>query len=282
MQWTVLPDTAFMDHSIHHFNPIAKTTVRTDPDAIWVGLNSDTALIPDAAIVFKDLPDPCWSVEDFSDSGCILPINNARDPDWYREDEQWAAWTPTAFLLPQRPWYDQLETAVPVEERLGGWSMAEHQRQVCNTDLIQTQSCVRFIVEFDERFPRRGKVPAFYPPDHLTKVYPTKKMVQISAAKAKRSILHALAFLSWWTMVMVNWEMNLTDSVVNIVTSLLSTVKGKRGILCDLESDWSVINIPLYIQNNIPFFYLWTFEARVDQRFSRLNPALNLTYWAVR
>ena len=271
-----------MDHSIHHLNPIATTTVRTDPDAIWVGLNLDTALIPDAAIVFKDLPDPCWSVEDFSDSGRILPIDNARDPDWYREDEQWAAWTPTAFLLPQRPWYDQLETAVPVEERSGGWSMAEHQRQVCNTDLIQTQSCVRFIVEFDERFPRRAKVPAFYPPDRLTKVYPTKKMVQISAAKAKRSILHALAFLSWWTTVMVNWETNLTDNVVNIVTSLLSTVKGKRGVLCDLERDWSVINIPLYIQNNIPFFYLWTFEARVDQRFSRLNPALNLTYWAVR
>ena len=131
-----------MDLSIHHLNPIATATVRTNPDAIWVGLNSDTALIPEAALVFRDLPDPCWSVEDFSDSGRILPIDNARDPDWYREDEQWAAWTPTSFLLKQRPWYDQLETAVPVEERLGGWSMAEQQRQMCGTDLTQTQSCI--------------------------------------------------------------------------------------------------------------------------------------------
>ena len=271
-----------MDLAIHHLNPLATATVRTDPDAIWVGLNSDTALIPDAALVFKDLPDPCWGIEDFSSSGRILPIDNARDPDWYREDEQWAAWTPTSFLLKQRPWYDQLESAVPVEERLDGWSMAEQQRQICTTDLTRAQSCVRYIVEFDDRFPRRAKVPAFYPAERLAKVYPTEKMVQVSAAKAKRSILHALAFLSWWTTVIVSWEANLSDGAVNIITSLLSTVKGKRGVICDLERDWSVINIPLYIQNNIPFFYLWNFEAKVDKRFSRLNPALNLTYWAIR
>ena len=282
MQWTVLPDTALMDLSIHHLNPLATATIRTDPDAIWVGLNSDTNLIPDAALVFKDLPDPCWSIEDFSSSGRILPFDNARDPDWYREDKQWAAWTPTSFLLNQRPWYDKLETAVPVEERLDGWSMVEQQCQVCVTDLTRAQSCVRYIVEFDDRFPRRAKVPAFYPVDCLTKVYPTEKMVQISAAKAKRSVLHALAFLSWWTTVIVNWETNLMDGAVSIITSLLSTVKGKRGVICDLEWDWPVINIPLYIQNNIPFFYLWNFEAKVDKRFSRLNPALNLTYWAIR
>lgn len=82
----------------------------------------------------------------------------------------------------------------------------------------------------------------------------------------------------WWTTVIVSWEANLTDGAVSIITSLLSTVKGKRGVICDLERDWSVSNIPLYIQNNIPFFYLWNFDARVDGCFSRLNPALNLTY----
>lgn len=271
-----------MDHSIHHLNPLATTTVRIDPDAIWVGLNSDTMLIPEAAMAFRDLPDPCWSVEDFSDSGRILPIDSARDPDWYREDEQWAAWTPTSFLLKQKPWYDQLETAVPVEERIDGWSMAEHQRQVCKTDLTGVQSCIRFIVEFDERLPCQAKIPPFFPLDRLAKVYPTQKMVQINAAKAKRSILHALAFLSWWTTVIVTWEKNLSDGAVSIISSLLSTVKGKRGVICDLERDWSTINLPLYIQHGIPLFYLWNFEARADNRFSRLNPALNLTYWAVR
>lgn len=271
-----------MDLSIHHLNPLTTATVQTDPDTIWVGLNSDTTLIPEATLVFRDLPDPCWSIEDFSDLGRILPIDNARDPDWYREDEQWAAWTPTSFLLKQRPWYDQLETAVPVEERLGGWSMAEQQCQTCSTDLTQTQSCICYIVEFDECFLQKARVPAFYPLDRLAKVYPTQKMVQISAAKAKRSVLHVLAFLSWWTTVIVSWEANLTDGAVSIITSLLSTVKGERGVICDLEKDWSVINIPLYIQNNIPFFYLWNFDVRVDERFCHLNPALNLTYWAVR
>ncbi|EDR09657.1 uncharacterized protein LACBIDRAFT_318948 [Laccaria bicolor S238N-H82] len=271
-----------MDLTIHHLNPIASTTIRVDRDAIWVGLNSDTALIPDAAIIFRNLPDPGWSVDDFSDSGQVLPIDTVRSPHWYRDDEQWAAWTPTSFLLSERPWYDQLETAVPVEERLDGWSMAEEQRQICSGDLIRTQACVRSIVEFDQRFPPHAKVPPQYPTERLAKVYATKKLVQINAAKAKCSVLQALAFMAWWTTIMPNWEVELNDTAAETISRLLATTKGKRGIICDLERDWSVINIPLYIQHDIPVFYLWDFDVRADPRFSRLNPALNLTYWAVR
>ena len=270
-----------MELAIHHLNPIASTTIRVDRDAIWVGLNSDTATIPDAAIVFRNLPDPGWSVEDFSDSSQILPFDAIKHPDWYRNDEQWAPWTPTSFLLNERPWYDQLETAVPVEERLDGWSMAEEQRQICSGDLIRTQACIRSIVEFDQRFPSHAKVPLQYPTGRLQKVYATKKLVQINAAKAKRSILQALAFMAWWTTIMPDWESQLNDTAVEIINRLLATTKGKRGVICDLERDWAVINIPLYIQHNIPFFYLWNFDVRANQRFSRLNPALNLTYWAV-
>lgn len=93
-----------MDNIIHHLNPLAIASVRLDPDTIWVGLNSDTSLIRDSTIVFKDLPDPGWSIEDFSDAGQIILINLARDPDWYREGEEWAPWTPTSFLLTERPW----------------------------------------------------------------------------------------------------------------------------------------------------------------------------------
>ncbi|EDR09697.1 uncharacterized protein LACBIDRAFT_319060 [Laccaria bicolor S238N-H82] len=271
-----------MDSVIHHLNPIGVATVRADRDAIWIGLDSDTALIPDAAIVFRNLPDPGWSVDDFSESGQILPIDTVRNPDWYRSDEQWAPWTPTAFLLNERPWYDQLETAVPVEERLEGWSMAEEQRLVCSGDLIRTQACVRSIVEFDQCFPPQAKAPLQYPAERLAKVYSTRKLVQINAAKAKRSILQALAFMSWWTAIRADWESQLNDTAVEIISKLLATTKGKRGVICDLERDWPVINIPLYLQHKIPFFYLWDFDVRADQRFSRLNPALNLTYWAVR
>ena len=187
-----------------------------------------------------------------------------------------------SHFLSSEAWYNQLETAVPVEERIDGWSMAEHQHQVCKTDLTGVQSCIRFIVEFDERLPCPVKIPPFFPLDRLAKVYPTQKMVQINAAKVKCSILHALAFLSWWTTVIVTWEKNLSDGAVSIISSLLSTVKVKRGVTCNLERDWSTINLPLYIQHSVPLFYLWNFEARADNHFSRLNPALNLTYWAVR
>jgi len=282
LQQTVLLDIAYMESLIHHLNPLTATTVRVDTDAIWVGLNSDTSLIPDSAIVFRNLPDPGWSADDFSDSGRILPINNARDPDWYRSKEQWAPWTPTAFLSQQWPWYNLLETAVPVKEQSGGWSMVEIQHREYSLDLTQVQACIRYVVDFDQQVSHRMTVPAIFPRVPLDKVYPTQKLIHINAAKAKRSVLHGIGWLAWWTTIIVDWEKELTDSVIHQISSLLSTVKSKRGVICDLNRDWQTINIPPYLQNNIPFFYLWDFEARSDQRFSRLNPGLNMTYWAVR
>ena len=163
---------SLMDLSIHHLNPLATTTIKADTNAIWVGLNSDTSLILDSAIIFRNLPDPGWSVDDFSDSGQTLPFDNARDPDWYRFEEQWAPWTPTSFIAQQRPWYDLLETVVPVEERNGGWSMAEIQRQECSLDLTHVQSCIRYVVEFDQCVSRHTTVPGIFPNDCLSKVYP--------------------------------------------------------------------------------------------------------------
>lgn len=82
--------------------------------------------------------------------------------------------------------------------------------------------------------------------------------------------------------VIVNWEKELPELVIHLISSLLSTVKSKRGIICNLDRDWQTINIPLYLDNNVPFFYLWDFKARSGKRFSHLNPGLNMTYWAVR
>ena len=282
LQRTFLLDRRFMDNVIHHLNPPAIASVRLDPDAIWVGLNSDTSLIRDSTIIFKDLPDPGWSVEDFSDAGQIVPIDFARDPDWYREGEEWAPWTPTSFLLAERPWYDQMETAVPVEERIGGWCMAPHFRETCTNDLIQAQGCVRGLVEGNSHFTIKAQIPKLYPHQRLQKIHLTAKHVQIDAARAKRSVLQALAFMSWWTLIIPEWESDLLEGMVERVNSFITTIKGRRGVICNLERDWSVINVPLYVQNKIPFFYLWDFEARSDSRFSRLNPALNMTYWSVR
>ena len=104
-------------------------------------------------------------------------------------------------------------------------------------------------------------VPAIFPRVRLDKVYPMQKLVQINAAKAKHSVLHGIGWLAWWTTIIVDWEKELTDSVIHQILSLLSTVKSKRGVICDLNRDWKTVNIPLYLQNNIPFFYLWDFKA---------------------
>ena len=88
--------------------------------------------------------------------------------------------------------------------------------------------------------------------------------------------------MSWWTVAVPEWESDLFDGMAERINNFITTVKGRRGVICNLEKDWSVINIPLYIENKVPFFYLWDFEARSDSRFSHLNLALNMTYWAVR
>jgi len=125
------------------------------------------------------------------------------------------------------------------------------------------------------------KAPLQYPVERLAKVYTTRKLVQMDVAKAKPSILEALAFMSWWTTIRTDWEVQLSNTAVEIINRLLAMTKGKCGVICDLKRDWPIINNPLYVQYNVPFFYLWDFDVRADQCFSRLNPALNLTYWAV-
>lgn len=88
--------------------------------------------------------------------------------------------------------------------------------------------------------------------------------------------------MSWWTTTISDWESDLFEGMVECISSFVTTIKGRRGVICNLEKDWSIINFPLYIQNKVPFFYIWDFEARSEACFSRLNPALNMTYWSIR
>lgn len=64
---------------------------------------------------------------------------------------------------------------------------------------------------------------------------------------------------------------------------LIAPLHRKKQERCNLRSRQRLADHqPLYLDNKVPFFYLWDFKAQSDQRFSRLNPGLNLTYWAVR
>lgn len=75
-----------------------------------------------------------------------------------------------------------MEMAVPVKERIGGWCMAPHFREVCNNDLVLAEACVREIFEGNPRFPMKAKPPKLYPRQRLQKLHPTVKHVQIDAA----------------------------------------------------------------------------------------------------
>ena len=110
---------------------------------------------------------------------------------------------------------------------------------------------------------------------------PFRKACPDRCSLSEMIMLKVLAFMSWWTTIDPEWEAEVMDRLVEHITSFTTTVKGRRGVICDLERGWSIINVPVYIQNKIPFFYLWNFEARVDIRFSQLNP-LNMTYWSIR
>lgn len=95
--------------------------------------------------------------------GTDLTFDNARDPNWYRFEEQWAPWTPTSFLTQQRPWYNLLETAVPVEEREGGWSMAEIQCWEYALNLTQVQACIHYIVTSMSAYPTAWQCQEYSP-----------------------------------------------------------------------------------------------------------------------
>ncbi|KAJ7585547.1 hypothetical protein C8J56DRAFT_1052854 [Mycena floridula] len=97
----------------------------------------------------------------------------------------------------------------------------------------------------------------------------------------KIAALDWLGFIRWFTKAFPRWKDNrngLSEITFRQVDSLKLDAFGMRGIITEISRDYQLLNIPLYIENNVPVYFPLTLGFLSNPRFASLDPELYKEY----
>ena len=246
----------------------------------WVGLNADTTKIPLEARSYKGMSEADWDAMAVTSSGKYTDLEWTTHPDWYRHDTHWRGFGPTEVdAIPSigSPWYLDMDTPVAYCAVDGGYSFAEIQRGHVTNDLIFFDRCMDEVTA-SKQFLDGSPVPPAYNRDRLLPTFHSIIALQKEGAAAKRAAWDRLAFLTWWTKACDDWSKGIDVVMAEQVEVIVSRGRKPRGFLFDLFADWHELNVPFLLSRSIPFYYTFSLEARLDERFCRLNPKILASY----
>ena len=246
----------------------------------WVGLNADTEKIPPGA---QDRRDPAtidWDAVEVTPSGRYIEMEWTVHPDWYHHDTHWRGYGPTRMTRTPSvgsPWYLDMDTPVAYCAVEGGYSFAEHQRGNVSKDLAFFDGCLEE-VKATKQFVNGSPMPPPYNPARLEETFRSVIALQREGAAAKRAAWDRLAFLAWWTGSCSDWADGVDEVMAERVEGIIARGRNPRGFLFDLLKDWNEMNVPFLLERSIPFYYIFSLEARLTERFCRLNPMILASY----
>ena len=248
--------------------------------ADWVGLNADTSKIPPGARNWKDPAMIDWDAVEVTPSGRYVELEWAAQPDWYHHDTHWRGYGPTRMdTIPSvgSPWYLDMDTPVAYSAVEGGYSFAELQRGNVANDFIFLDGCLEEITA-TKQFVVGSPLPPPYNRDRLFTTFRSVAALQREGAAAKRAAWDRLAFLTWWTTACSGWAVGVDEVTAERVEVIVSRGRDPRGFLFDLLTDWHEMNVPFLLERSIPFYYTFSLEVRLEERFCRLNPKIIASY----
>jgi len=248
--------------------------------ADWVRLNADMRKIPSEARAWKDIMSIDWDTVEVTPSGRYVDLEWSIHPDWYRHETHWHGFSPTRTAkIPsvESPWYLDMDTPVAYCTVQGGYSFVDRQWGNADNDLIFLDNCLEEIVA-TKQFLSKSPVPPPYDREWLYKTFHSIILLQKEGAAAKRAAWDRVAFLAWWTGACDNWTEGIDIVIAERVENIVSRGWGPRGFLFDLLTDWHEMNVPLLLARCIPFYYTFSLEAHLDERFCRLNPKILTSY----
>ena len=248
--------------------------------ADWVGLNADPMKIPLGSRSSKDMSDADWDAMEVTSSGKYADLEWTTHPDWYRHDTHWRGFGPTRMDdVPSvgSPWYLDMDAPVAYCAVEGGYSFAELQRGNVANDFAFFDHCLAEITT-SKHFLDGSPVPPAYNRERLLSTFRSTIALQKEGAAAKRALWDRLAFLTWWTKACNNWSDGVDIVMAEQVEVIVSRGRDPRGFLFDLLADWHELNVPFLLSHSIPFYYTFSLEARLDERFCRLNPKILASY----
>ena len=248
--------------------------------ADWIGLNTDTRNVPSGARPWKDIEMIDWAAVEMTPSVKYAELEWTKQPDWYCHDTHWRSFGPTRMDTPhsvESPWYFDMDTPVAYSTVSGGYSFADLQRGNIANELIFLDSCLKEVVS-TKQFLAGSPIPPPYDRERLQTMFVSISALQTEGAAAKRAAWDRIAFLAWWTAACNNWSEGVDIVTAERVEHIISRGRDPRGFLFDLLTDWRELNVPFLLMQSIPIYYMFSLEARLTERFCRLNPKIIASY----
>jgi hypothetical protein len=219
-------------------------------------------------------PDPSDRYAELNIMGILASIDWSIFSDWYNRKVHWRGFT-LIGALDEELWMT-LELHI---QRFG----TDSDEYVLNPQIILTrQEAIRQLRDYlinmgtHLQFGRHGVLtPIREMPDYLEDTFINSDLALRALAKSHLFYLDFLGYLNW---IHIAFEDALAASnVPNQIGSkkskyLFALQAPKTGYLLDLQKDWGEINIPLWIENEIPVRYKWAPPYRLEPRFTRLCP----------
>jgi hypothetical protein len=160
----------------------------------------------------------------------------------------------------------------PTSGRSSAWFLESSDSinvRECRTNYLNAWSMVRNLQHRSTHHP--GTSPFHGRPTEVdipqTLVW-SKKILSL----IRDSMVDAIGYLSWWEAIteLRGYPKDLTSSIKKLNTGQYA----KLGVVVDLESDWTGMNIPFWYEQDVPVYYLWQPEFTKFPRLALLNPRL--------
>lgn len=262
-----------MESYYRHDGLIPRATLALIDYHKWITLNGPMVLyIPTDAMMFND---PSNRLNEFDVGGLPTSIDWSIQSDWYDRTVHWRGFTPMG-VLDDDLWqllevHITQENDYPPKFVLNQTICQERRNVIVNINrLAQLVSDHLHLAETDVPRPSHDLTSLLF------KLYVSKDFALQALARSRFLYLDFLGYFCW---LFITFEEVINTlqfpSFITKERERLSSVllAPKSGYLVDVVRYWNEINIPLWVENKIPFRYFWSLTLAADPRFRCLDPS---------
>ncbi|PPQ97536.1 hypothetical protein CVT26_002412 [Gymnopilus dilepis] len=248
----------------------------------WVTIGGDLDKLP-SYITGRPIPseDSVAPGGDKAFRGRLRPMKDVHFPDWYEPPFHWRAFWPTDPTKSGRLRKLFLDGSdVPIDP---AYSLNTITPRLDVKDIYKDlYSRINRIVE-----DAGGKIIPNMPRDlwpsrnpwDLDRPFESVAAMQKAASDVKLLLLEGIAWVRWLHAVLPRIHKHrLFLSTEEDYLEICLLDLPSRGVVCNLAKDWREINIGFWLSSNVPVYYPWRLEERVQARFAKLSPILLSIY----
>ncbi|KAJ7238445.1 hypothetical protein C8J57DRAFT_1528755 [Mycena rebaudengoi] len=262
---------------------VAVPSISSKANTLWISYLGDSDDIPLEVMSFrkhKTYPTATGP------SRILLETDYAHQPVWYHPSCFWWPFNPTG--APTGSGSDSLayifdyQTSIATTEEVynaydsDGRKLGERHAG-CMLDKEWTRTC---LID-SERLGRAcvGNLPAVVVSSDIEHSFLTEREAKDAASEAKHVILSQLGYITWFLSCRSDWCQGLPVAEAVYIASLQLWERLRRGVLVDIESYWTEMNIPHWLKENVPMHYQWTYNLDTIEHFFILSPTFLRKYF---